>query len=57
MLIMYIKYSKDKINRFIFKIIMISIAHYLPIIDLLREKNINFEKTLNLEIILKDYNS
>ena len=52
MLIIYIKYSKDKVNRFIFKIIVLSIAHYLPIIDLLKEKNINLEKILNLEIIL-----
>tara|TARA_B100000900_G_C20423307_1_gene651850 strand:- start:617 stop:877 length:261 start_codon:yes stop_codon:yes gene_type:complete len=52
MLIIYIKYSKDKVNQFIFKIIMLSIAHYLPIIDLLKEKNINLEKILNLEIIL-----
>ena len=31
---------------------MSSIAHYLPIIDLVMNKNITLEKTLNLEIIL-----
>ena len=52
LLLMYIKYSKDNTIMYIFKIIMSSIAHYLPIIDLLRNKNITLEKTLNLEIIL-----
>tara|TARA_B110000305_G_C19382374_1_gene610301 strand:+ start:611 stop:1063 length:453 start_codon:yes stop_codon:yes gene_type:complete len=52
LLLMYIKYSKDNTIMYIFKIIMSSIAHYLPIIDLLRNKNLTLEKILNLEIIL-----
>ena len=56
LLIMYIKYSRDNTFLYIFKIIISSIAHYLPIIDLLRNQNINqnvnFNKILNLEIIL-----
>ncbi len=52
MLRIYIKYSKDNTIIYLFKIIISSIAHYLPIIDLLRDKNINFEKIFNLEIIL-----
>ena len=49
---MYIKYSRDNTIIYIFKIIISSIAHYLPIIDLLRNQNINLNKILNLEIIL-----
>tara|TARA_Y100000389_G_scaffold191800_1_gene218527 strand:- start:552 stop:989 length:438 start_codon:yes stop_codon:yes gene_type:complete len=52
MLFMYIKYSKDILIKYIFQISMSSIAHYLPIIDLVMNKNITLEKTLNLEIIL-----
>ena len=52
LLLMYIKYSKDNTIMYIFKIIMSSIAHYLPIIDLLRNKNLTLEKILNLELIL-----
>ena len=43
MLFMYIKYSKDILIKYIFKISMSSIAHYLPIIDLVMNKNITLE--------------
>tara|TARA_Y100000389_G_scaffold162754_1_gene165650 strand:- start:586 stop:1026 length:441 start_codon:yes stop_codon:yes gene_type:complete len=52
LLLMYIKYSTDNTITYVSKIIISSIAHYLPIIDLLRKQNVNFNKILNLEIIL-----
>ena len=49
---MYINTLESNTIIYIFKIIISSIAHYLPIIDLLRNQNINLNKILNLEIIL-----
>lgn len=51
-LIIYMKYSTDIWFIYLFKIIVSSIAHYVPIIELAKNSNIKLLNVLSMESIL-----
>lgn len=51
-LILYIKHSTDIWFIYLFKIIVSSIAHYVPIIELAKNSNIKLLNVLSMESIL-----
>jgi len=50
--IIYLFFSKDKFIKYFIIILLSFLSHYGPIIDLLRDKNFNIKKVINIEIIL-----
>lgn len=51
-LILYMKHSTDNWFIYLFKIIVSSIAHYVPIIELAKNSNIKLLNVLSMESIL-----
>tara|TARA_E500000178_G_scaffold354772_1_gene425018 strand:+ start:3745 stop:4188 length:444 start_codon:yes stop_codon:yes gene_type:complete len=50
--IIYLFFSKDTFIKYFIIILLSFLSHYGPIIDLLRDKNFNIKKVINIEIIL-----
>jgi hypothetical protein len=50
--IIYLFFSKDTFIKYFIIILLSFLSHYGPILDLLRDKNFNIKKVINIEIIL-----
>jgi hypothetical protein len=50
--IIYLFFSKDTFIKYFIIILLSFLSHYGPIIDLLRDKNFNIKKVINIKIIL-----